>query len=74
LSPKGKTELKITGLQTDCCIGAAVKCGFERGYKIIVPRYANTAFGNKFMTVEKSCDYYNNFMRNGRYAECISVR
>lgn len=73
MSPKGKTELKITGLQTDYCIDAAVKCGFEWGYKIIVPRYANTAFDNKFMTAEKSCDYYNDFMWNGRYAECISA-
>ncbi len=73
LSEKGETELIITGLQTDYCIDAAVKCGFERGYKIIVPQYANTTFDNKFMTAEKSYEYYNNFMWNGRYAECISA-
>lgn len=73
LSEKGETELIITGLQTDYCIDAAVKCGFERGYKIIVPQLANTTFDNSFMTAEKSCEYYNNFIWNGRYAECISA-
>lgn len=73
LSEKGETELIITGLQTDYCIDAAVKCGFERGYKIIVPRLANTTFDNSFMTAEKSYEYYNKFIWNGRYAECISA-
>lgn len=73
LSEKGETEIIITGLQTDYCIDAAVKCGFERGYRIIVPQYANTTFDNKFMTAESSYEYYNNFMWNGRYAECISA-
>lgn len=73
LSEKGETEVIITGLQTDYCIDAAVKCGFEHGYKIIVPQYANTTFDNKFMTAEKSYEYYNNFIWNGRYAECISA-
>lgn len=73
LSSKNETEIIVTGLQTDYCIDAAVKCGFERGYKIIVPQYANTTFDNRFMTAEKSCEYYNNFMWNGRYAECISA-
>ena len=73
LSEKNETEVIITGLQTDYCIDAAVKCGFEHGYKIIVPQYANTTFDNKFMTAEKSYEYYNNFIWNGRYAECISA-
>lgn len=73
LSSKNETEIIVTGLQTDYCIDAAVKCGFERGYKIIVPQYANTTFDNSFMTAEKSYEYYNNFIWNGRYAECISV-
>lgn len=73
LSEKGETELTVAGLQTDYCIDAAVKCGFERGYKIIVPQLANTTFDNSFMTAEKSCEYYNNFIWNGRYAECLSA-
>lgn len=73
LSEKGETEVIVTGLQTDYCIDAAVKCGFERGYGIIVPQHANTTFDNKFMTAEKSYEYYNDFIWNGRYAECISA-
>lgn len=73
LSSKNETEIIVAGLQTDYCIDAAVKCGFERGYKIIVPRYANTTFDNGYMSAEKSCEYYNDFMWNGRYAECISA-
>ncbi|MDE6710300.1 MAG: cysteine hydrolase [Oscillospiraceae bacterium] len=73
LSEKNETEVIVTGLQTDYCIDAAVKCGFEHGYKIIVPQYANTTFDNKFMPAEKSYEYYNNFIWNGRYAECISA-
>lgn len=73
LSEKGETEVIVTGLQTDYCIDAAVKCGFEHGYRIIVPQYANSTFDNKFMTAEKSYEYYNNFIWNGRYAECISA-
>ena len=73
LSEKGETEIIITGLQTDYCIDAAVKCGFEHGYKIIVPQYANSTFDNNFMTAEKSYEYYNDFIWNGRYAECISA-
>lgn len=73
LSSKNETEIIVTGLQTDYCIDAAVKCGFERGYKIIIPQYANTTFDNGFMTAEKSYEYYNNFIWNGRYAECISA-
>ena len=73
LSEKGETEIIVTGLQTDYCIDAAVKCGFEHGYRVIVPQYANSTFDNRFMSAEKSYEYYNNFMWNGRYAECISA-
>lgn len=73
LSKKGETEIIITGLQTDYCIDAAIKCGFEHGYKIIVPQYANSTFDNRFMSAEKSYEYYNDFIWNGRYAKCISA-
>lgn len=73
LKAKGEKELIITGLQTDYCIDAAVKCGFEHGFHIIVPAHANTTFDNRFLTAEKSYEYYNRFMWNGRYADCLSV-
>lgn len=73
LRDKGEKKIIIVGLQTDYCIDATIKCGFEHGFNIIVPAYANTTVNNKFMTAEKSYKYYNEFMWNGRYAECISV-
>ena len=41
----GENTLMIAGLQTEYCVDAAVKCGFEHGFRIIVPAYANTTTG-----------------------------
>ena len=73
LLEKGESQLMVTGLQTDYCIDASVKCGFEHGFDIIVPEYANTTFGNEYMTGEQSYHYYNRFMWNKRYARCVSL-
>ncbi|MBP1560959.1 MAG: cysteine hydrolase [Oscillospiraceae bacterium] len=73
LHSKAETEVIVVGLQTDYCIDATVKCGFEHGFRIIVPAYANTTFDNKFMSAEQSYRYYNEFMWKNRYAECVSV-
>lgn len=73
LNQKKENELIVVGLQTDYCIDATVKCGFEHGFRIIIPAFSNTTFDNNFMSAEESYKYYNEFMWNGRYAECISV-
>lgn len=73
LNAKHQKTLIVVGLQTDYCIDATVKCGFEHGFRIIVPEYANTTFDNEFMSAENSYKYYNNFIWNGRYAECVSI-
>lgn len=65
--------LIVAGLQTDYCIDAAVKCGFEHGFRMIVPAYANSTFDHALMSARDSYRYYNEFMWKGRYAECISV-
>lgn len=70
---KNEKEVIIVGLQTDYCIDATIKCGFEHGFHIIVPTYANTTVNNMFMSAEQSYKYYNEFMWNKRYAECISI-
>ena len=62
----------ITGLQTEYCIDATVKCGFEQGFRILVPEYANSTVDNAHMTAEATYEYYNQFIWKGRYAECIS--
>lgn len=73
LKEKQETDLMITGLQTDYCIDATVKCAFEHGFFVFVPAHANTTTDNSFMTGESSYRYYNEFMWNGRYAECITM-
>lgn len=72
LTNKGEKEIIIVGLQTDYCFDATIKCGFEHGFHMIVPAYSNTTVNNKFMSAEQSYRYHNEFMWNGRYAECIS--
>ncbi|WP_298770094.1 cysteine hydrolase family protein [uncultured Fibrobacter sp.] len=74
LKSKDETELIVAGLQTDYCMDATVKCGFEHGFKVYVPAYTNSTFDNAFMTAEETYRYYNVFMWNGRYAECISMK
>lgn len=73
LKQKEETELILAGLQTDYCLDAAVKCGFEHGFRIIVPAYANTTFDNAYMSGEESYRYYNEYIWNKRYAECIPL-
>ena len=73
LREKNEQEVVVVGLQTDYCIDATVKCGFEHGFKMIVPENTNSTFDNDFMSSEDSYKYYNEFMWKGRYAECISV-
>jgi nicotinamidase-related amidase len=61
------------GLQTDYCIDATVKSGFERGFRMIVPAFCNTTEDNDFLTGESSYRYYNEQMWRDRYASCISL-
>lgn len=73
LNARGETTLMVTGLQTDYCIDATVKCGFEHGFEIIVPAHANTTFDNSFMSAQESYRYYNEYIWKGRYALCVSA-
>ena len=73
LVKKNIRTVAVVGLQTDYCIDETIKCGFEHGFKVIVPENANSTFDNAFMTGKQSYKYYNEFMWKGRYAECISV-
>lgn len=73
LKVKKETDIMIVGLQTDYCIDATIKCGFEHGFHMIVPNYANSTVDNEYMTAEQSYHYYNIKMWNGRYAQCIGL-
>lgn len=72
LKQKNENEIIIVGLQTDYCIDATIKAGFEHGFKMIVPANTNSTFDNKYISAEQTYRYYNEFMWNKRYAECIS--
>lgn len=72
LRKKGENTVIVVGLQTDYCIDATVKAGFEHGFKMIVPANTNSTFDNQYMDAEHTYRYYNDFMWERRYAECIS--
>ena len=72
LRKKNEDTVITVGLQTDYCIDATIKAGFEHGFKMIVPAHTNSTVDNKFMTAEQTYKYFNEFIWNKRYAECIS--
>lgn len=73
LQQKGENTIIIVGLQTDYCIDATIKAGFEHGFKMIVPENTNSTFDNHYMTAEQTYRYYNEFIWKGRYAEYIPL-
>ncbi|WP_024859895.1 isochorismatase family protein [Ruminococcus flavefaciens] len=73
LQKKTVKRLIVTGLQTDYCMDATVKCGFEHGFEMIVPEYCNSTFDNDFMTGAQTYRYYNEFMWKKRYAKCVKM-
>lgn len=73
LTGKQVKQIIVAGLQTDYCIDATVKCGFEHGFDVIVPEGTNSTFDNQYMSAKETYDYYNRFMWKGRYANCISM-
>jgi len=72
LKSKKESQIMIAGLQTDYCIDATIKCGFEHGFEMIVPALCNTTVNNEFMTGEQTYRYYNEKMWNKRYCKCVS--
>ena len=73
LVKNSEKDIIIVGLQTDKCINATVISGFEHGFNIIVPAFANSTVNNNYMDSQKSYQYYNEFMWNERYAKCMSI-
>ena len=61
------------GLQTDYCVDATVKSGFEKGYEMIVPEYCNSTRSNPYMDGRTTYEFYNKSMWPGRYASCPTV-
>ncbi|NCC08417.1 MAG: cysteine hydrolase [Clostridia bacterium] len=74
LRSKNEKTVMIAGLQTDYCIDATIKCGFEHNFEMLVPAHCNTTLDNEHMTAEQSYKYYNEKMWNARYAKCINMQ
>lgn len=72
LRDKKEDTIMIVGLQTDYCIDATIKCGFEHGFEMIVPEKTNSTYDNEFMAAENTYKYYNEHMWQGRYAKCVT--
>lgn len=72
LKQKNENAIVIVGLQTEYCIDATIKAGFEHGFEMIVPENTNSTFDNRLMSAETTYKYYNEFIWNKRYAECVS--
>lgn len=74
LQNNNEKDIIIVGLQTDYCIDATIKCGFDHGFHMLVPAYCNTTIDNSFMSGKQSYQYYNEMMWNNRYAQCVSLQ
>ena len=73
LEMKQVKKVMVVGLQTDFCIDATIKSGFEQGFEMIVPEFANSTRNNEIMDAETAYHFYNDFMWPGRYATCVSM-
>ena len=73
LKSKNVKKVITVGLQTDYCIDATVKSGFERGYEMIVPKYCNSTRSNEYMDARTTYEFFNKNMWPGRYATCPTV-
>ena len=73
LKDLGERELMVVGLQTNYCIDATIKTGFDNGFKMIVPEYTNSTFDSEYMDKETCYKYYNEDMWPDRYATCVDM-
>lgn len=73
LMERNEREVMAVGLQTDFCMDATIKSGFEQDLRMIVPADANSTEDNEFLTGEACYHFYNDFMWKDRYASCVSM-
>ena len=73
LQSKGEKDIVTVGVSTDYCMDATIKSGFEKGFNMIVPAYANSTYGNPYFDKETAYKYYNEFMWPKRYAKITTV-
>ena len=69
----GEKQLMVVGMQTDFCIDATIKSGFDLGFEMIVPEHTNSTFDNQYMKQDTAYHYFNDFVWPGRYARCVPM-
>lgn len=74
LVQRQEKQIIAVGLQTEYCMDATVKCGFEHGFDMLVPEHTNSTFDNPHMNAEETYRYYNEFIWNKRYARCLTMQ
>ena len=74
IEQSGDKELMIVGLQTEFCVDATIKSAVERGYKVYVPKGANSTFDNDYMSAKEAIKYYQKWIWDGTFAECLSMK
>lgn len=73
LAEKGEKQLMVVGMQTDFCIDATIKSGFDLGYEMIVPEHTNSTFDNPYLKQETAYHFFNEYVWPNRYARCVPM-
>ncbi|MBO4679447.1 MAG: GNAT family N-acetyltransferase, partial [Lachnospiraceae bacterium] len=69
----GERRVMVVGLQTNYCIDATLRTGFDNGFEMIVPEYTNSTFDNDYMDKETCYNYYNDEIWPDRFATCVTM-
>lgn len=72
LKQKNVKEVIIVGMQTDLCIDATIKSGFENGFNMIIPSNGNTTKDNQFIPKDAIYKYFNCSIWPNRYGKVVS--
>ncbi len=71
LDGKGIGTIILVGMQTEYCIDTTCKVAFEYGYKVIIPQGATTTFDNPPIAAAALCEFYENKVWGGGFAEVL---
>lgn len=73
LQKKGIETVIIMGLQTDYCIDASIKAGFEHGFEVCVPKAGTMTTDSEELKAEALQTYYEERIWNNRYAKVYAM-
>ena len=66
-------RLVLCGMQTEYCVDASVKVGFEFNYKLVIPEGAFTTFDGEDASAEKINTFYQKIW-DGRFADVLDYK